>query len=250
MALNKVDSISQINNLFPDNITEEISPLDQRVVSANAISSAVNTEETANQLIKSPLETTNQLIKHAAGWRDILGGFTNARITGNNQPTWTMVANDGAGSTGIYAYAFSPTVLNELWVTFHLNHDYAVGTAFFPHIHWIPDSTSTGVVRWGVEFSAARGHNQGTLGVFGNTTTIIIEDNAPGIVNRHMLSEVANPGIIVPGAEPDMLILARVYRDADDPGDTYPGNAIGLNLDAHFQVDRDSTLNRSPNFYS
>jgi len=247
MALSKTNSIAQINDLFPDNITGEITPEAQRIVSTNAISSNLNTEETTGQTIKSAFETTNQLIKHGPGWRDILGGFTNAKITGTNQPTWTKVADDGAGSTGVYSYAFSPTVLNELWVTFHLNHDYAIGTAFFPHIHWLPDNTDTGTVRWGVEFAAAPGHNQAA---FGNTVTIFIEESAPGIINQHMLAEVPNPGLIVSGAEPDMLILTRVYRDAGHANDTFTGNAIGLNLDAHFQVDRDSTLNRSPDFYT
>ena len=247
MALDKDAGISQINNLFPDNINGEITPEDQRIVSTNAISSNLNIEEVVDQVIKSNFETTKKLIKHAPAWRDILGGFTNARITGTNQPTWTMVANDGAGSTGVYAYAFSPTFLNELWVTFHINHDYAIGTAFYPHIHWLPDNTNTGVVRWGIEFSAAQGHNQA---IFGNTVTIFIEQAAPGIVNRHMLAEIPDPGVTVPNSEPDMLILARVYRDATHVNDTFTGNAIGLNLDAHFQVDRDSTLNKEPPFYT
>ena len=247
MALNKVDGISQINNLFPDNITGEITPADQRVVSTNAVSSNVNTEETINQVISSNFETTGQLIKHGPGWRDILGSFTNAKTTGPNQPTWTMVVNDGASSSGVFAFAFAPTVLNELWTSFHINHDYAIGTPFYPHIHWLPDNTNTGTVRWAVEFSAARGHGQE---VFPNTTTIFIEQSAPGIINQHMLAEMPDPGVTVPGAEPDMLILARIYRDAAHANDTFTGNALGLNLDAHFKVDRDSTLNKAPDFYT
>lgn len=247
MALNKADSISQINNLFPDNTTGEITPADQRIVSTNAISSNVNTEETINQVINSNFETAGQLIKHGPGWRDILGSFTNAKTTGPNQPTWTMVVNDGASSSGVYAFAFAPSVLNELWTSFHINHDYAIGTAFFPHVHWLPDNTNTGTVRWAVEFSAARGHNQE---VFPNTTTIFIEQSAPGIINQHMLAEILDPGVTVPGAEPDMLILARIYRDAAHANDTFTGNAIGLNLDAHFKVDRDSTISRVPDFYT
>ncbi len=246
MAFDKAGSISQINNLYPDNTTGEVTPVDQRVVSTNAIDSNLNTVETIDQTINSNLETTGQLFKHSPGWRDILGSFSNAKTTGPNQPTWTMVVNDGAGSSGVYAFAFAPTVLNELWTSFHLNHDYAIGTPFFPHVHWLPDSTNTGVVRWGIEFSAAQGHDQE---VFPTTTIIFIEQSAPGIINRHMLAEVADPGITVPGAEPDMLILVRFFRDAAHANDTYTGNAIGLNLDAHFKVDRDSTLNKEPDFY-
>lgn len=247
MALNKADSISQINNSYPDNTTGEITPADQRIVSTNAISSNVNTEETINQVINSNFETAGQLIKHGPGWRDILGSFTNAKTTGPNQPTWTMVVNDGASSSGVYAFAFAPSVLNELWTSFHINHDYAIGTSFYPHVHWLPDNTNTGTVRWAVEFSAARGHNQE---LFPNTTTIFIEQVAPGIINQHMLAEISDPGVTVPGAEPDMLILARIYRDAAHANDTFTGNAIGLNLDAHFKVDRDSTISKVPDFYT
>jgi len=247
MALNKADSISQINDLNPDNTTGEITPADRRIVSTNAIDSNLNTVETIDQTINSNLETTGQLFKHSPGWRDILGSFSNARVTGPNQPTWTMVVNDGASSSGVYAFSFAPSTLNELWTSFHINHDYAIGTAFFPHVHWAPDNTDTGTVRWGIEFSASRGHGQDA---FPNTTTIFIEQVAPGIIHQHMLAEFSDPGVTVPNAEPDMLILARVFRDAAHANDTFTGNAFGLNLDAHFKVDRDSTLNKEPDFYS
>lgn len=61
MALNKADGISQVNNLFPDNITGEITPEDQRVVSTNAISSNLNIEETN--------------VQDVAGLTNFLGGL-------------------------------------------------------------------------------------------------------------------------------------------------------------------------------
>lgn len=51
MALDKADSISQINNLFPDNTTGEISPADQRVVNINAISSNLNLVDPGLQVV-------------------------------------------------------------------------------------------------------------------------------------------------------------------------------------------------------
>lgn len=50
MALDKSDSISQINNLFPDNILGEITPSDQRIVSTNAISSNLNLIDSGPQI--------------------------------------------------------------------------------------------------------------------------------------------------------------------------------------------------------
>lgn len=50
MALDKDDSIAQINNLFPDNATGEISPSDQRIVSSNAVSSNLNLIDAGPQI--------------------------------------------------------------------------------------------------------------------------------------------------------------------------------------------------------
>lgn len=55
MALDKADSISQINNLFPDNTTGEITPVDQRVVSTNAISSNLNLVDEIEQSVASTI---------------------------------------------------------------------------------------------------------------------------------------------------------------------------------------------------
>lgn len=50
MPLDKDDSIAQINNLFPDNTTGEISPADQRIVSSNSISSNLNLIDAGPQI--------------------------------------------------------------------------------------------------------------------------------------------------------------------------------------------------------
>jgi hypothetical protein len=184
------------------------------------------------------------------GWSDMFGGFTSAKLTGSNQPTWTKVTDDGAGSTGIYAYAFSASALNELWIAFHVNHDYKQGTAFYPHIHWLPSTTNTGTVRWGIEWSAASrsGTTLGGAEAFGNTTYTYIEQTGSGTALQHQVAEVADPGITITGAEADMLILARVFRDAAHANDTFTGTALGLQLDAHFQIDKHATPNKSSPF--
>jgi len=66
MALDKNDSISQVNNLFPDNTSGEITPEDQRIVSTNAISSNLNIEELIEQDVKGSV--------------DFLGGLKNDGI--------------------------------------------------------------------------------------------------------------------------------------------------------------------------
>ena len=179
------------------------------------------------------------------GWNDLKSPLVSAKLTGNNQPTWTQVIDNGSGSTGVFAHGFSATVLNELWISMHMPHDYQPGTNIFPHVHWLPSTTDTGTVRWGLEFSCAKGHDQEA---YPTTTTIFLEQVAAGTALFHQLIEVPDPGLNI-GIEPDAIILVRLFRDAAHANDTFTGVALGLELDAHYQSDRHNTLNKEPDFY-
>lgn len=225
-----VRTIAEMQAILADNTTGDISPQDIRDMLATLC------DLTAD---RSDFTT--------GGWVDMFGNFTSAKLTGSNQPTWAQVQDDGSGSTGVYAYSFSASTLQELWLSFHINHDYKTGSAFFPHIHWMPSDTDTGTVRWGIEWSAAQGFNQEA---FGNSAFTYLEQAAPGTALQHMVVETADPGITVPGAEPDMVILARVFRDAAHANDTYTGACIGIEMDAHYQTNRHATLNKAPDYYT
>lgn len=183
-----------------------------------------------------------------AGWRDLIGNLTTAKSgAGLNTPDFIKFRDDGAGSTGAYAYAFDDSTVESLFVSFHLDHDYKIGTAFYPHVHWSPgNSTNTGVVRWGIEWTAQQGHQQGTG--FTVTTFTYIEQAASGIPYEHHVAEVPDPGITIAGAEPDMMILCRIFRDASHVNDTFTDDAFGFTIDGHYQTDHHSTKNKSPDF--
>jgi hypothetical protein len=82
------------------------------------------------------------------GWRDNIVHFE-VRGSGAADPSW------GALWGGLEGYLFSATTLQRVFCNFHIDHDIARGTVLFPHIHWTPTTTATGVVRWGI-FSAAQ----------------------------------------------------------------------------------------------
>jgi hypothetical protein len=176
-----------------------------------------------------------------AGWKDLVQSFNGAKVAGAKQPSFTPIVG------GIGAYSFSASTENELVISFHINHDFKVGSAIYPHIHWAPATTGGGKVRWGIEYTWAMGHNQQN---FSAPVTVYIEQTAPGIVHRHMIAEVADPGITLTGLEPDSLILARVFRDAAHANDTYTGAVFGFMSDMHYQADHVASLNRKPNFYA
>lgn len=182
----------------------------------------------------------------ADGWRDMIMPFTASSVGSLADPTFLKVTDNGAGSQGVYGYSFSATVEEELFMNFHIDHDYKLGSAFYPHIHWMPNSTNTGTVRWGIEWTAVA--RTATPSVMGNTTITYIEEAAPGTALSHMVSEVADPGITITGADTDMIIMARIFRDATHANDTFTGEAIGLFLDAHYQVDRYATPNKAAPF--
>lgn len=91
------------------------------------------------------------------GWRDIISEV-NARASGSNSPTFTRL-----GTSPFYAYKFA--VDTECWMNFHLNHDYAPGTAVFPHVHYTTDGTATIPIRWEFAIAVAKGHGQEAFNV-------------------------------------------------------------------------------------
>lgn len=173
-----------------------------------------------------------------AGWDDIPGGFLGARLgTGVNAPTWAVIQG------GVYGYTFSATAMNEAWVSFHLPHDYMPGTVMYPHFHWASVGTGTGVVRWGFEYTLAKGYNQQA---FPASTTIFVEQAGAGIALRHMIAEamLAN-AIPATNLEPDVIIMVRIFRDGAHANDTLIDATFGFECDLHYQVGRASTKNRT-----
>lgn len=175
------------------------------------------------------------------GWEDITADLSTGKTPAANAPTWSVFRD------GIYAYAFSDSATNSLFITFHITHDYAHGTKVYPHIHWSPgNSTNTGVVRWGFEYSVQKGHQQGN---FPATTTVYVEDNnTTGAAYEHRIAEFTDAQAF-DALETDALILCRIFRDGGHANDTFTGDAFGLTADIHYQVDKQVTPNRAPPFF-
>jgi len=173
------------------------------------------------------------------GWDDITADLSAGKAVGANAPTWSTYRD------GIGAYAFDAGTMNEIFVVFHVKHDYADGTKVYPHVHWGPNTTSTGVVRWGFEYTLQKGHDQGA---FPASTTIYIEyDVTVDKQYQHIISEVVDANAF-DAFEADTLILMRIFRDAGHANDTFPDDVFAFTADVHFQVDKQATPNRSPPF--
>jgi hypothetical protein len=182
----------------------------------------------------SDLDTRTHL-----GWRDnvvpltLRGGIT--------EPPMQLFKDS------IYLLAFSQSQMQEAYAVFHIDHDYALGTAIYPHIHWSVNDSSVGTVRWGFEYSIAKGHQQQA---FGNSVTKYIEQPTTGVPYMHYVAELADSDAIPgTGIEPDTLIIMRIFRDASHSNDTLDAQSFGICVDLHYQANRSSTPNKRPNFY-
>ena len=179
------------------------------------------------------------------GWQDLLGTI-NARTSGLGTPSFSIYRG------GLRAYQFA--VNDEVWVEFHMLHDYAPGTDVYLHAHWSHTSAAvtTGGVTWGFEVSYAKGHNQAA---FSAPITATIQQNASTTQYQHMIAEVQlsaaspnanqlNTGLL----ETDGVILVRAYL----VGNTMNGApAPFLHLvDMHYQTKTVGTKNKAPNFYT
>lgn len=174
-----------------------------------------------------------------AVWRDMVADLARTPAAAN-APTFTTMIS------GLQAYSFSAASMNQLFVSFHIDHDILRGSKIYPHVHWTPgSSTDTGTVRWGIEYTVAAGHGRGE---FGASTTIYLEQAGPGVAHRHMIVEASDEQAI-DAPEIDSLIVCRVFRDAAHANDTFAAACFGLYMDMHYQADRVGTPQKSPDFY-
>lgn len=152
---------------------------------------------------------------------------------------------------GISLRRFIQGEMKEAFAEFHIPHIWRPGSNMFPHVHFTILNPSAGTVRWGFEYCFARTHrSEGVIRYQETTTTIFIEQVVPAGSER--IHFVAESDVPIPGAdlEVDGMILARLFRDGAHPNDTFPGEAFGITVDLHTEVDRISTPFRFPPFYT
>lgn len=191
-----------------------------------------------NQPVASIISTADY------GWSDLIAGFV-VKGSGVTDPAWGVVRD------GLEGYLFSATAMRRILCDFHLGHDIALGTVLYPHVHWCPVTTATGTVRWGIEYSVAKGHQQGAASVFGPSTTVYVEQTVSAASQyQHFIAEVSLANAIpATNIEPDSVIKMRVFRDAAHANDTFPDSVHAWQADLHYQVARITTKNKAPNFY-
>lgn len=174
------------------------------------------------------------------GWRDNIVQL-DVQIGNPNAPTLNLFRD------GIYAYNFPDGGMSEAFANFHIDHDYAAGTPLYPHVHWAVQSNAVGTVRWGIEYTYAKGHGQMA---FGPTTIVYVEQSSNGVAYTHFVAEVSDANAIpATGVETDGIVLCRFFRDGAHPNDTLAADVFVFCVDLHYQADHQTTPNKAPPFF-
>lgn len=162
-----------------------------------------------------------------AEWDDELTALVSAKA-GGSAPTWAKLADDGSGSTGVYAWQFPTNAETELHFSMQLHHSWMEGTEIRPHVHWIqPDATAGKGVRWGLEYYVSSPAQQAPA----NTTIIGATGNTGSEIRHHHITGF-DP-IDLTGCTVSTVIICRVFRDHDHADDDYAQAVQPLYVDGH-----------------
>jgi len=187
-------------------------------------------------------------------WRDMLA-FIHVKSTSAASPAFN------AFRSGILAYQFSNVITNEVFLEFHIPHDYVMGTDLYIHTHWSQDKVDTGGpagapgdVKWQYEFTYSKGHNQDFFPV---SKTLAVVQTAATVAFQHMIAEVqlsvsggSATQIDTARVEPDGIILVRMFRDPADAADTLSDPPYAHFCDVHYQSTNVGTKAKAPSFYT
>lgn len=179
------------------------------------------------------------------GWADMLGQVE-AKGIGANNPAFNVFRGS------IYAYQFDKAT-TEVWIPFHVPHDWVPSTDLYCHVHWAQSTVDTGgpagvpgTAEWKFDLSYADGYGTagGTADPFGAPLTVTVTQQASTTQYGHMIAEVqcgSNGGsggtmLDTSTVEVDGLILLRLYRTSTNPADTLNQDPFVLMCDLHYQT--------------
>ena len=166
-------------------------------------------------------------------WDDLRVDLSTAKTVGSsNLPVFTKLKDDGAGSAGVYAWAFGDG--DQIFFTVQMPHGWKVGSTIYPHAHWMPltDVSPADNVKLTLEYSWVDIDED-----MGNTT-IYSREASTGENNayRHMLTEFRAAGLDGTGHTLSSVLVCRVLRQAADT-DNYAGDIAILDVDFHYELD-------------
>jgi len=182
------------------------------------------------------------------GWRDITGDVK--IITGGGGTAPTLASYIG----NIHQLKFDTLNTDEIFLEYHIPHDYAIGTDLYIYTHWSHNSASvtSGSVTWIAEATYSQAHNSGA---FSATKLVPMTEAASTTQYQVMLTEaqLSTSGgsatlLDTDDIEPDGIVLVRVNLTANSMSAATDPFLHTVAL--HYQSTNIGTKNNSPNFYA
>jgi hypothetical protein len=160
--------------------------------------------KTFSTSVTSPLFTQT-----AGGWDDLSFQLTGLSASAGTTPVMQRIMDaTGTGSTaGVFGWGFLDSREDDLVFNAQMPHSYKVGSDIKAHVHWTMPTTTTGTVRWGLEYAWAN-----TAGNFRVT--------APASTKTSLSGNVAT---ITFGATHGLKVGQNIVVSDADEG-TYDGN--------------------------
>lgn len=225
-------------------------PIEIRISVTGVLNGQINTNQTGDLLVDivaTHIDGQNGSFESGGDyvWNDLIFRYYTMLNSSVSSASYKQINGN------FFGFIFNEKTLNQVWGEVHVTHDISLGTKIYPHIHWMPMTTSIGVVRWGIEFIIAKGHSQQSFD-FANSQTIYLEHQIT--TNSQYLNIVTETddanAILSSDIEPDSIIKLRVFRDAGHPNDTFPDPVHSWQSDLHYQIARLGTRHRSPDFFT
>ncbi len=219
------------NNIFSQD-SSEVEPLARVIVLENQGIADIRD-------VRGQPSAQSSSVLNVLGWKDLVSPFiAGARGGVISEPSWDDIGN------GIIMTHW--VAGDELPVAFHVDHDYALETPAFPHVHFFAKDAQaqSATITWRFSYVIAKGHSQGES-LTGVATDIDFTYTYTGseVAGEHIIVECADIDAFVL-IEPDTVILAQVTLLSEN----LAGDIVGIMADLHYQSDRETTPFKEPNF--
>lgn len=194
------------------------------------------------------------------GFKDLVGAVQTR--SPSTEPTFTLYNGT------IAAWRF-PTAagVKEIFLEFHMPHDYVPGSNIFIHTHWSQNVVDTGGpagvpgnVKWYWDVTYAKGYGTpggAARGAFSTVITTSVIQQGSTTQYGHQIAEVQLSATTPSGSqldsddlEIDGLILVRCYRNSGDVDDTLDQNPWLHFVDIHYQSTQLATKDKNFPFYT
>lgn len=177
----------------------------------------------------------NQLIRGDTRWDDL-----RFPAQGINPPG---LASDPSVEANTGLLLFDATLPNVIAGVAQMPHAWKEGSAIVPHIHWQKTTSAAGNVLWRFEYDNIVNPGEVSLLTYANS----IDQTSP--VAGTPDNNTAGENLISSFGEIDMtnkdiscLVLWKLTRVAGDALDTYGADARLVELDIHYQIDSNGSI--------